>query len=61
MIERLRAENNPNFFLLKYTPISYEVRTFLAIPKSFFVPGIIQKRKRSPPLPAERDGWDATS
>jgi type II restriction enzyme len=56
MIQRLQAENNPNFFLLKYTPISFEVRTFLAIPKSFFVPGIIEKRKALADT-ARRRGW----
>jgi type II restriction enzyme len=56
MIQRLQAENNPNFFLLKYTPISFEVRTFLAIPKSFFVPGIIERRTALAAT-ARRRGW----
>jgi len=56
MIQRLRSENNPNFFLLKYTPATFEVRTFLAIPKAFFVPGIIEKR-RALAETARRKGW----
>ena len=45
MIERLRSSNNPNFFLLNYDLKSFEVRNFLVIPKHFFVPEIIEKRK----------------
>lgn len=56
MIERLQADNNPNFFLPNYPLASFEVRTFLVIPKFFFVPGIIERRK---PLSdtARRRGW----
>jgi type II restriction enzyme len=56
MIQRLRAENNPHFFFLAYDQTSLVVRTFLAIPKYFFVPRIIEKR---PPLrqSARRAGW----
>lgn len=56
MLERLTSSNNPNFFLLNYNPISLEVKDFLVIPKHFFVPEIIEKRK---PLAvtARRAGW----
>lgn len=56
MIGRLNANNNPNFLLLKYEPASLAVRTFLVIPKFFFVPDIIERRK---PLggAARRAGW----
>lgn len=55
MIERLWESQNPNFFFLNYTP-SYEVKNFIIIPKHFFVPAIIEKRK---PLPetAKRAWW----
>jgi len=56
MIERLNSSNNPNFFLLNYDLNTLEVLNFLVIPKHFFVPGIIEKRK---PLAetARRAGW----
>lgn len=56
MIERLQSSNNPNFFLLNYDLKSFEVKNFFVIPKHFFIPGIIEKRK---PLSenARRAGW----
>ena len=45
MIERLNGSNNPNFFLLNYSPQDYEVANFFVIPKHFFVTEIIEKRK----------------
>lgn len=56
MIERLRSNNNPNFFLLGYDLENLEVQNFLVIPKHFFIPEIIEKRK---PLAqtARRAGW----
>jgi type II restriction enzyme len=56
MLERLAGTHNPNFFLLNYNLRSYEVLNFFVIPKHFFTPGIIEKRK---PLSAsaERAGW----
>ncbi len=56
MLERLRGDNNPNLFLLNYSPQDLEVLNFLVIPKHFFVPQIIEKRK---PLSqsARRAGW----
>lgn len=45
MLERLTSSNNPNFFLLSYDVSDLSVRDFLVIPKHFFVPGIIEKRK----------------
>ncbi len=56
MIERLRSSNNPNFFLLNYDLKSYEVLNFIVIPKHFFVPEIIEKRKPLS-LTARRAGW----
>jgi len=56
MIGRLQSDNNPNLFLLNYGLKSLEVLNFLVIPKHFFVPEIIERRK---PLSnkARRAGW----
>lgn len=56
MIERLESANNPNFFFLNYNLNNFAVMNFLVIPKHFFVPEIIEKRK---PLSktARRAGW----
>ncbi|OGF69823.1 restriction endonuclease [Candidatus Giovannonibacteria bacterium RIFCSPLOWO2_02_FULL_45_14] len=56
MLERLTSSNNPNFFLLSYDLSDLKVTNFLVIPKHFFVPEIIEKRK---PLAetARRAGW----
>ncbi len=56
MIERLSSSTNPNFFMLSYDLATYSVKNFLVIPKHFFVPEIIEKRK---PLAetARRAGW----
>lgn len=45
MIERLQSLQNPNLFLLNYNLQSLEVLNFLVIPKHFFVPSIIEKRR----------------
>lgn len=56
MIERLDSINNPSFFFLNYNLQNYKVQNFVVIPKHFFVPAIIEKRK---PLSqnARRSGW----
>lgn len=56
MIERINSDNNPNFFFLSYNKNNLKVNNFLIIPKHFFVPEIIEKRK---PLSdtAKRTGW----
>ena len=56
LINRLKESHNPNLFLLGYDLKSYEITNFLVIPKHFFVPEIIEKRK---PLSqtAHRAGW----
>jgi len=56
MIERLQSSNNPNFFLLNYDLQNFEVKNFLVIPKHFFIPEIIEKRKPLSPM-ARRAGW----
>lgn len=56
MIKRLQAINNPNLFLLNYDLKDLSVLNFFVIPKHFFIPKIIEKRK---PLTetACRAGW----
>ncbi len=56
MIERITSNDNPDFFFLSYSKTDLQVRDFIFIPKYFFVPEIIEKRK---PLPsyARRAGW----
>lgn len=56
MIERLNSDNNPNFFFLTYDKSTFEIRNFLTIPKYFFVPDIIEKRKALN-VTARRAGW----
>lgn len=56
MVERLKSSNNPNFFLLNYDLQRFEVLDFLVIPKQFFVPEVIEKRKPLSPN-ARRAGW----
>jgi type II restriction enzyme len=56
MITRLQSDNNPNFFFLTYDALTFGIRNFLVIPKYFFVPNIIEKRRALNPL-ARRAGW----
>lgn len=56
MIERLQSDSNPNFFFLNYDKNTLDISNFIVIPKHFFTPEIIEKRK---PLSstAKRAGW----
>lgn len=56
MIRRLTDSNNPSFFFLNYQANAFRVKNFIVIPKHFFIPEIIEKRK---PLAedAQRAGW----
>ena len=56
MVKRLQSKNNPNFFFLNYNLENYSVINFAVIPKHFFTPEIIEKRK---PLSrnTRRAGW----
>ena len=55
-IARLTSNTNPNLLLLGYDKSAREVRNVCVVPKHFFVPEIIQRRK---PLAetARRAGW----
>ncbi len=55
-IERILSDNNPNFFILTYDKTSLKVLNFLVIPKYFFTPEIIEKRKALSDQ-ARRAGW----
>lgn len=56
MIERLGSSTNPSLFILGYDLPTYSVRNFLVVPKHFFTPKTIERRK---PLAdtARRAGW----
>ncbi|MGB4883090.1 MAG: DpnI domain-containing protein [Neisseria sp.] len=56
MIERIQAEDNPNFFFLSYRKIDYSVQQLMLVPKHFLTADMIIRRK---PLPetARRAGW----
>ncbi|OIO47608.1 MAG: restriction endonuclease [Candidatus Portnoybacteria bacterium CG10_big_fil_rev_8_21_14_0_10_40_22] len=56
MVERLTGSSNPNFFLLNYDSCDFSVLNFFVIPKHFFVPEIIEKRKPLAPT-ARRHDW----
>jgi len=56
MIERLLDNNNPNFFLLNYDSLNLKVLNLFVIPKHFFIPEIIEKRKALSQT-ARRAGW----
>ena len=56
LTERLSAANNPNFAFLQYDLGQLRVTNLFIVPKHFFVPEIIERRK---PLAstAKRAGW----
>ena len=56
MIERITSNNNPHLFVMSYSKEEMKVDHLMVVPKCFFVPAIIQKRK---PLSdtARRAGW----
>ncbi len=56
MINRITSLNNPNFFFLSYNGTRRVVENFFIVPKHFFTPEIIEKRKPLA-LTARRSGW----
>lgn len=56
MLERITGNQNPDFFFMSYSRNDLDVKDLILIPKHFFVPDIIEKRK---PLSstARRAGW----
>ena len=55
-IRRLNSATNPNLFILNYDNENLNVKNFLVIPKHFFTPEIIEKRKALS-ASAERAKW----
>lgn len=55
MIERITSDSNPDLFLLQYSN-QYDVTGLMIIPRFFFVPDIIEKRKPLAPT-ARRHDW----
>lgn len=45
MIKRITGNQNPDFFFMSYSKKELKVRNFVLIPKHFFIPDIIEKRK----------------
>ena len=56
MIERIESINNPNFFFMQYSRRDLSIKNLIVVPKHFFVPEIIEKRKPLGPK-ARRAGW----
>jgi type II restriction enzyme len=56
MLERISSVDNPNFFVLNYDRKRLSIVNFLIIPKHFFTPRVIEKRKPLL-LTAKRAGW----
>ncbi|MDO4972037.1 MAG: DpnI domain-containing protein [Bacteroidales bacterium] len=54
MISRITSLDNPSFFFMHYD--RYEVNNLIIVPKCFFTPDVIFKRKPLPPT-ARRAGW----
>ncbi len=55
-IERLQSDSSPNLILLQYDSAAAQVRNVCVVPKRFFVPSVVEKRKPLGPN-ARRAGW----
>lgn len=55
-LERLKSDTAPNLLLMHYNRTERTVENVIAVPKTFFVPSVVEKRK---PLKetARRAGW----
>lgn len=60
MIKRLSSFDKPNFFFLHYLVEDYKVNNFFVVPKYFFIPDIIEKRKALSEK-AKRKGWTGSN
>jgi type II restriction enzyme len=54
--QRLQSSTSPNFILLNYELASTTVKNVCVVPKHFFVPEIVEKRRPLAPT-ARRAGW----
>ncbi|MCM1129069.1 MAG: hypothetical protein NC211_04940 [Alistipes senegalensis] len=56
MVERITSKENPDFFFMGYSLNGLCVRSLIMVPRHFFTPDIIEKRKPLSPV-ARRAGW----
>lgn len=56
MTQRLAARNNPSLMVLNYDGAARAVTDLIVVPKHFFTPDIIERRKPLAPT-ARRAGW----
>lgn len=56
MIKRITSNKNPDFFFMNYSKTELKVKDLIIVPKHFFTPSIIEKRKPLAPT-ARRAGW----
>lgn len=56
MLQRITSNTNPDFLFMSYDLSSLIVKSLFIVPKHFFVPTIIEKRKPLAPT-ARRGGW----
>lgn len=56
MIKRITSNQNPDFLFMHYSKDAYAVEDLIIVPKHFFTPSIIEKRKPLAPT-ARRAGW----
>ena len=56
MMRRISSPSAPDFFLMRYAPAQACVTDLVFIPKYFFIPAVIEKRRPLPPT-ARRAGW----
>jgi type II restriction enzyme len=56
LTKRMESSENPSLLMMRYDFKTKEVRDLIGVPKQFFVPSIIEKRKPLSPK-ARRAGW----
>lgn len=56
MIQRITSNENPDFLFLSYSKKDLKINELFFVPKHFFVPDIIEKRKPLK-ITAKRAGW----
>ncbi len=56
LTRRVTSNTNPNLYILQYRKIDLFVENFFAVPRYFFVPTIIERRKPLA-ITARRAGW----
>jgi len=55
-MQRISSNNNPDFFIMQYSLVKMRVEEMYFVPKYFFVPSIVEKRKALSQN-AKRAGW----